>query len=406
MNQTFLIGIEDGQAVALTELKREPFARGPAAEVLPKTVAAAGPGGRVSLLPGTYALREPLALPSSFSLSGAGRGTRLTNAPGFEGEALVLATGTDQVTVENLSLAPAKTDGVAAGVVLDDAGDGALNNLAAVSFRDYGLILRGKSFLCRVQGCTTGNNGKAGLLLKDLNHGGRGGDFVPCNIVNCLSYGERGSGFEADHSLCANFTACQVFQAEQHGFRFHSTSNSLCVSGSRVFECLGSGVLVQDTHEVNLSSNIFCWNKGHGIELNHAVWGTVAGNNVIDSGGTEGTQRHGVYLHTDTRSVHVSANSIFNWDGHMPMLCGIYEKEDCQWNSFTGNNINFYSEEGVKCQGKNSTAAGNTCKADFHSHPEKEPFLELPRTKGTKEFDLDRIRTFIAEVQAPPAPHA
>ncbi|MEM1060526.1 MAG: right-handed parallel beta-helix repeat-containing protein [Verrucomicrobiota bacterium] len=400
MKQNFLIGTEDGQTVAVHELTRQPLSRGEAADVLPEAVAAAGPGGSVRLLAGTYTLRAPLALPSSFSLAGSGRGTRLKAAPGFPGEALLTVTGADQVTVENLSLSPAETDGCPAGVLLHDAGDATLDRLFAVGFRDYGLILRGKSFLCRVQGCVTANNGKAGMLLQNLTHGGRAGDFMPSHVVNCTSFGERGSGYETEEALCVNFVGCQVFQAAGHGFWFHSTSNSLCVSGSRVFECLGNGALVQDTHEVNLSSNIFCWNKGHGVELNHAVWGTVAANNIIDSGGTVPPPAHGVYLHTDTRSVHVSANSIFNWDGHQPMLCGIFEKEDCQWNSFTGNNINFYSEDGVKCQGAHSTAADNTCLADWHSHPEKEPFLDQPRTSGTKEFDLERIRKYIAEVQA------
>ena len=71
------------------------------------------------------------------------------------------------------------------------------------------------------------------------------------------------------------------------------------------------------------------------------VWGTISGNNIIDSGdvidysndGWKTGYSYGIYLHSDTRSIQVAGNAIFNWpDGHPPMIDGIYESDNCRFN--------------------------------------------------------------------------
>jgi parallel beta-helix repeat protein len=398
---SLLAGQDNGITIILDELTRKEVARGAAAEVLPLAVKTAGAGGRLLLLPGTYILESTIELPAGFTLCGSGRGTRLRAASGFGGEAMLMGREADQLTLENFALSPMSPDGVRCGILLDRCGDASVHQVFAVGFAEYGIILRRHSFLCRIHGCTTAGNGTAGILLQTLTCGGRGGDYVPNNILGCTSYGERGSGFEADEALCVNFTGCQVFQAARHGFWLHSASNSICISGCRAFECGGSGVLVDGTHEANISSNIFCWNKGHGIELNHAVWATVCGNNVIDSGGTEGGQVHGIYVHTDSRSVQITGNTVFNWEGHQPMLAGILETNECRDCGIVGNHVNYFSQaEGVICEGKGSHASGNVCVRECHAHPEKEPFVERRRNFQTKEFTTERIQKLIGEILA------
>jgi parallel beta-helix repeat protein len=160
-----------------------------------------------------------------------------------------------------------------------------------------------------------------------------------------------------------------------------------------------NGIMVEDTHELNVSSNIICWNRGHGIEMNHVIWGTVSANNFIDNGGVAEPQAHGIYMHTDTKSVQVTANAIFNWQGHLPMRCGIYETEDCQYNQISHNNINYYTEEAVVCQGKNSVASNNLSLAEDYPHPGRQPFIKLDRPFQAKPFTPDKVAQFLRETR-------
>jgi hypothetical protein len=43
-------------------------------------------------------------------------------------------------------------------------------------------------------------------------------------------------------------------------------------------------VVADHSHEFNLSSNIFCWHERHGVLIQDRNWGTIAGNEVIDTG--------------------------------------------------------------------------------------------------------------------------
>jgi len=397
--KSVIVGEVGGDIVALEEMTREEFSRGAAEDVVKDALQKASDGGSVRLLAGEYEMRTPLEVPSGVRFEGTGKGTRIVASIGFCGEALLICNSGSQTEIANLLLDGRFSESAPVGLLLEDCGDCVVDGVLALGFSDHGIALRDHCFMCRVSGCSTSGNGRSGIAIQKAANGGRGGDYVPNSITGCSSYCELGSGFELEHALCVNLTACQVFQAERHGFLVHETSNSACLSGCRAFECSGSGVYVKDSHEINISSSIFCWNLSHGIELNHAIWGTVSSNNIIDSGGCHGDSVHGIYLHTDTRSIQVSGNAIFSWDGHIPMLAGIFENDDCQDCSFVGNNINYCNEvTGIVCRGKNSMEQGNYCRAEKHIHPEKEPFAPDKPGRKAKEFTLDRIKSFMNDI--------
>jgi len=65
--------------------------------------------------------------------------------------------------------------------------------------------------------------------------------------------------------------------------------------------------------------------------------GVISGNEFIDDGAETEPRTHGVYRHGDVKSVQVTGNTIFSWDGMQPMLCGIYEDADCRDNQIAHN---------------------------------------------------------------------
>jgi hypothetical protein len=203
---------------------------------------------------------------------------------------------------------------------------------------------------------------------------GRAGDYMPNLVMGCTSLGEMGHAFELSGAICVNIVGCLAFQPQGHGFYIHDASCSTLLTGSRCFQGSQNGVMAENTHELNVSSNILCWQRGHGIELNHVTWSTICGNEFIDSGGAIEPRTHGVYLRGDTKSVQVTGNTIFVWEGQQPMLCGIYEAEECQNNQITGNNINYYTDDAVFSAGTNTTVANNVGVAGMYPEPGREPF--------------------------------
>ncbi len=363
-----------------------------ASDLFDKVTELLADGGTVRLASATYELDRPIRLPSRVTLTGSGRTTILKPK-----DIAIHAEGEQFIVVENLAChGPGHDVGGEAGVLFHDCGDSEIRNVHARDFQGCGIVIRNRSFMCYVTNTSTCANGRAGLLLDELTGGGRIGDFVPSLVVGCRSYGEVGHGFEIKRSLCCNLVGCSVFQCQGDGFHLHACSNSTCISGCRVFEALGCGVRALNTHELNVSSSIFCWNKDHAIDCSRVFWGTVSANELIDSGGTEGTARHGVLLRDGTRSVTVSANAIFNWDGHQPMICGVYETQDCLNNHVADNTIHYYSDRDVVMQGSGSTTADNVSMSDAYHHPQKP---DRDHKKVTREFTRDRIEQFLDDTR-------
>lgn len=117
-----------------------------------------------------------------------------------------------------------------------------------------------------------------------------------------------------------------------------------------------------------ISSNIFCWHLGHGIVLKNVVWGTIVGNEVIDTGSLNrdvpanqlpGSLKlmNGIYLASAT-GVGITGNTIFNWPVAPPMEHAILEDASCRNSVIVANNINF-ARVGVQSLGRDSLTANN-----------------------------------------------
>lgn len=394
--QSYLVYADGGEVFARGRATGDRVAQGAsAADVIQGVLDVLGAqgGGELLIECGTYAIERPLRLPAMVAVRGAGRATVLKLDPANAEGIIFLAEGVQGLTLADLTCQgdPAAAEG--AGVVLDECGDCEIRGVYARDFDSYGFLLRHNCFMNRLLDNTTSGNRRAGTMIRDTGSG-RGGDWTPNLIMGCTSIGETGHGFELSFALCTNLVGCQVYQPGGHGFYFHSESNSTCLTGSRVYQGSQNGILVENSHELNVSSNIICWNQGHGIELRYVVWGTVSANNFIDNGGRT-QQRYGIYIHTDTHSVEVTANAIFNWEGHEAMLGGVYEAEDCAHNQISHNTVNYYTGEAVTSLGRGSVAVNNLGVAEKYVHPGPASFPTQGLLYTQGEFTRERVQDFL-----------
>jgi parallel beta-helix repeat protein len=424
---TFLIasgvGAQVNQDLFLYEKKRKFEVRGKVnGKVLIKEADASGAinsaieilaaqnGGELEISSGTYIIHSPVSLRSNIRLEGSGKGTVLKMGERNEKEILIEAKQVEEIIISEMHLQgiPGKKKSI--GIVFDHVGMGTIDGIYARDFGQYGIWLKNDCFMCEVNSCQTAGNDSAGVYLSWNNWSGRGGNAVPNLITNCKSYGEDGHAFELMRSTCNNLVGNIVYQCKGHGFYFHEHSCSNLISGCRVFSGFQNAIYCNRAHEINISSNIFCWNRGHGIEIENTIWGTIAGNNVIDNGDVvdyekgewKTGKRYGIYLHGDTRSLQVSSNAIFNWpDGHPPMIDGIYEAEECQNNNISNNNVQFYTGLPANVNGKNSISINNAGDPDFYTEPWVGPFqpeedkptqVLLPLSRDVVDKMLEKTR--------------
>jgi hypothetical protein len=187
----------------------------------------------------------------------------------------------------------------------------------------------------------------------------------------------------------------------------HDQSNSVLISGCRSFQIGDAAVKAESSHELNVSSNIFCWSEKEGIIIDDVAWATVTGNEFIDNGSfnpmdstnirfnLNGKTRpfrvkqspeqienagtySGIVLRNNCRGVVVSANAIFNWPAAHPMKYGIEEDASCHHNQFLGNNINYCELGGISSAGDQSIERNNL------SH------LPEPHTGDMRTLDPDK----------------
>jgi hypothetical protein len=211
---------------------------------------------------------------------------------------------------------------------------------------------------------------------------------VPNPVNNSFAYG-GGHGFETKRPIVLNIVGCAVFQAKGYGFYLHTTSNSVLISGCRTFQIEKDAVSVDNTAELNVSSNIFCWHRGHGIVMNNVQWATITANNFIDSGvrTRDGSFTNGVVTENKLEGVQVTGNAIFNWGDQNPMTYGITEDETCANNIIANNNINYYTQKDIAAKGKQTLISINIGigERSFKS-------MNKPRYP---DFDTFRIESFI-----------
>jgi hypothetical protein len=371
MNQGIIVYTHQGEYRVITRIAHDSIATSAsAAEAIQAAVDACGDeGGQVLIEQGRYPLARPIRLRSRVRLSGAGRGTRLEVA----GEAGVLLESLDSAEVADLAIVAAKGSAAQAGLILDGCGDCQATNVFAGGFAGHGIWLRNHSFLCTIRGCSAAGNAKSNIFLDDLADKARSGEYIPNLVADCTVYG-GGVGIETKRTIVANIVGCCVFQTKGTGFHVHSTSNSVVITGCRTFQVGKHAVLLEDTHEFNLSSNIFCWHLEDGVVIRNANWGTITGNEIIDTGSynsnvpdrTAGWDtlpkdlpRYSGLKLLNAQGYSVTGNTIFNWPVCPPMEYGIYEDAASFKNNFTGNNVNLYDKEAVLSLGRESASCNN-----------------------------------------------
>ena len=368
-------------------------------------------GGQVMLQRGRFLLENTIHLKNNITLSGSGPSTVLMMDENHRTGIAILGEEVDHAVVSNLSIkAPERKQNAHAGVVLDHSGGCVVENVFCYGLRDYGIWLRNNSFLCEIRSCKVADCGKSNIFLDELAIAGRGGDFVPNLVTNCIVYG-GGAGIECNHALVVNIVACQAYLTTRPGFLLHNKSNSVLISGCRTFQIRDNAVEVSNSHEINISSNIFCWHEGHGIVLDSATWGTVSANNIIDTGhinldpasGEAWTYwvpipdtlqwerlKSGINLTGTTQGLTIQGNAVFNWGSNPPLQYGISESATCQNNTILGNNINYCQTVGVKADGNNTTVVNNTsdCEKPYEGYSSVE-------SHRLHRFEVERIEKFI-----------
>lgn len=347
-----------------------------------------GNGGQVLLENGDFTLDRPIQLTNNITLRGVGRGTRLI-ANHYAG---LVCEGINGVSIADMRIVAGPNRNAKTGIILDYCGNCSVRDLICIGFADYGILMKNHCFLCEIRGCSLAGNGKANVALhnnkcfvaeRDQGSGSvststwqftRAGFCVPNLVSNCTIFG-GGKGIELNETTVANIVACTVYQTHDIAFHIHKTSNSVLISGCRTFQITGPAVVVEESHEFNLSSNIFCWHTEHGIITNNARWGTIVGNEIIDTGSwnselsvVNGTSSellpedfepfNGINM-IDTHGYAVTGNSIFNWQVCPPMKYGIYEDKASKKNVITGNNINLFSEDSVLSLGEETVDKDN-----------------------------------------------
>jgi hypothetical protein len=376
MSQGIIVYPEHGIYKALTRITHEiVFSSSQAAETVQAAVEATGEeGGQVFIEQGRYPISMPIRLRDRVRLSGAGRGTRLEVA----GETGVVLENLDSAEVADLAIVAAKGSSAQAGLILDGCGDCQATNVFAGGFAGHGIWLRNHSFLCTIRGCSAAGNGKSNIFLDTLAEKGRSGEFIPNQVADCMIYG-GGVGIETRRTIVANIVGCCAFQTRDSGFHVHTMSNSVIITGCRTFQVGRHAVLLEDTDEFNLSSNIFCWHVADGVVIRNANWGTINGNEIIDTGSyNSGVPDRSAAWETlpkdlppysgikliNAHGYSVTGNTIFNWPVCPPMEYGIYEDAASFKNNFTGNSINYFVKGDVVSLGRESACNNNVSYAD------------------------------------------
>jgi hypothetical protein len=361
-------------------------------------------GGEVILGRGLFPLDQEIRLGENVWLRGSGRGTKLRLISGHKSGIGLLCEGLKGTVISDLALLGTDRRDSGAGIVVDGCGDTKVRDVFVAGFDGYGIWVRNHAFLCEIRGCSLAGNEKAAIYLDSLREG-KYGDYIPNLVTNCMIYG-GGKGIEARETIVLNIIGCCAYQTRDIAFHIHTTSNSVLISGCRSFQIGSHAVVVENTHEFNLSSNIFCWHTGHGVLIRDAYWGTIAANEVIDTGsynsGVKNFTTTFDQLPTDlepfdairlehVRGYNVTGNSLFNWQVAPKMGYGIIEDAASYNNTITGNNVNYYQYADVLSMGNGSVTAYNIGKGDF-SYDD-----EAGQNKTVQSFRREMTDLFIAE---------
>ncbi|MFW5879586.1 MAG: right-handed parallel beta-helix repeat-containing protein [bacterium] len=352
-------------------------------------------GGKLTIAAGSYKIDQSLLIGENIQINGDGNATKLIFSGSKKGEGGLIIKDADGIKIFNISVLNEEGN-VDAGIIVDNSGSCNIKDVKVIGFEKYGIWLRNNTFLSTIDGCTVAGNLVSNIFLDSLAKDGRFGDFIPNTVTNSMIFG-GGKGIETRRAIVANIIGCSIYQTKDIGIHLHSTSNSVLVSGCRTFQISNHAVLIEDTHELNVSGNIFCWHTGHGIIVRNASWGTISGNEFIDNGsynpGVKNNSltfqevnmddyelKNGILLQ-NVIGYHVGGNAIFNWPVCPKMKYGIEEDEYSINNTISGNNINYYELEPVKSNGKGTVVENNRGLGEI-------PYVSLQRREDRTLIDF------------------
>ncbi|MFC1558044.1 right-handed parallel beta-helix repeat-containing protein [candidate division KSB1 bacterium] len=350
----------------------------------------AGNGGEIKLHRGEYIINTPVKPASKVTLRGAGRSTVLLLGDENTEGIVILMKGLKGSMVSDLSVKTKKPHTGNSGLIMDDCGDCKVQNVIAQGFAENGFLVKNRTFLSELTDCVSANNGVSGFYFDELTSKGRGGDYVANLVKGCISYADQ-VGFRTNTALCVNIIGCLVHQSVHNGFHITNRSNAIVISGCRTFQIGNNSIQVEKTREINLNGNMFSWHRGHGIVIKGLSWGTITGNNIIDTGvrTKDGSLRNGIVLE-ETNGLQITGNIIYNWGDQVPMKYGIIEDEKCENNLIVSNNINYFTEKGIVSKGKGTKVQNNVTFGP-------DAYVGMDRPNKFPDFDMERIKEFIKE---------
>ena len=330
-------------------------------------------GGRVRLSRGRYPIHRTITMAAGVHLSGSGRGTILDVAGTCEtGIRLEAVKG---AVVSELAIQGGATDvsadaRPALGLDIVNAADCRVRGVLAQGFARYGLLMRDNAILCRITDCSFADNLESNIRLAHLDKGPFG-NWIPNTVIGCTTYG-GGKGVEIERCIVLTINGVQVHQSMGPAFHIYGIANATSLIGCRTYQVTGIAVLWEDSHELSIVGNVFSWHTEAGIVLRRCRWGTISGNNVIDTGSLN---PGGPCMETkfgdlpdyppsfpgisieDCRGLTVNGNAIFQWPVVPPMTHGIEEDAASANNIITGNHVNFYRGRAVESLGAETLAA-------------------------------------------------
>ncbi|MAX26264.1 MAG: hypothetical protein CMJ19_17355 [Phycisphaeraceae bacterium] len=365
-------------------------------------------GGSIHLVAGEYKLNRSIELGNKTTLTGDGISTKIqfSNQEPLEGG--IYVNQSDGVTISNLSVSLRKGANVDAGIIVDNSGVCKITDVYVIGFRKYGIWLRNRSFLSTIDRCTLAGNLLSNIYLDQLNKDGRIGSFIPNMVTNSMIIG-GGKGIEANNSLVVNIVGCMFHQTNDIAIHLHSISNAILISGCHTFQISDDAIVIEDTDELNISSNVISWHEGHGLVVKNSAWGTVSSNKFIDNGSYNTGASHnsspveelpdnfelknGIMLN-NVIGYHVGGNSIYNW-GVVPRMKYGIEEDSLSYNNIIKDNcINYFDLEAVRSMGKGTIVKDNISEGEI-------PYTRLKRLtdkENRKRFETSIIQSYQTEL--------
>lgn len=397
---TYLIAATNSGFAVYDEITRTPVeTHASASEAITSTLMRLSErGGCIRLSAGEFPLDTTITLGDNVRLSGEGRSTRVCLTESSDSGIAFSLTGVKGSMLTDMLISGKNGKKAHTGILLDGAGDCKLRSLWVTCFIKYGICLRNSCFLCQVTETTLSGNGVANCYIQKCIEG-EYGDYVPNTLSQLTIYG-GGKGIELNNAVVVNILGCTCYHNTGAAYHIHSWSNSVTLTGCRSFQIDGCAVIAQKANELNFSGNIFCWHTREGIRLTDCRWGTLTGNEIIDSGSHNPGGKNlttkmadvsvpelysGVIL-DDTRGFHLGGNAIFNWDVAPRMKHGIVEKPNCRKNLVVHNSINFYEKEPLVCEGAESMIKDNICEPAIHLEANPERIIQSFRLEKTREL--------------------